>query len=61
MEDHIFKIIYLIRTQYPKYIKNSHNSTTKNPHNPIKKWVENPNRHFSIEDTQMVHRHMKKV
>lgn len=61
MEDHIFKIIYLIRAQYPKYIKNSYNSTTKNTNDPIKKWVENSNRHFSEEDTQMVHRHTKKV
>ena len=36
------QIIYLIRCQYPKYIKNSYNSIANNNNNknPILKWVE---------------------
>ena len=28
--------------------------------NPLKKWGEDPNKHFSIEDTPMGKRHMKR-
>ena len=41
--------MYLTRGQYPKYVKTSFNSTTttKKNNSQFKKWVENPNRHFS--------------
>ena len=52
-----FQTTGLTRGQYPKYIKNLYNST---PNNPIKKWVDDVNRHFSQEDIQMANKSMKR-
>ena len=38
---------YLIKGEYPEYIKNSYHSTTKN--NLLLKWAKGLNRHFYKE------------
>ena len=45
---------------FPKYIKNSHDSTPGRQNNPIKKWSQNLNRSFSKQVIQRAHRHIKR-
>ena len=42
------------------YISNSYNSVTEKKDSPIKKWVEDLDKHFSKEDIQIASKHMKR-
>ena len=44
---------------YKQILQFNSNNNNNNKNNPIKKWVEDLNKHFSEEDLQMANRHMK--
>ena len=47
------------RDQYPKYMNNLYNSSSKKHKQSNQKWVEDINRHF-FKDIQIVNKHMKR-
>jgi len=51
--------MYLVRDEYPRYMKNSSNSMAKKKKKSNQKWAEDINRHFSEKNVQFVNRHKR--